>query len=386
MSSGGQHATDEPAGGTDAVSQDTSTRAGRRTPSHATGDTRPVIGASPVNGASTPVPLPDLPPRLVRSARTIDGGARWTREWRALLGDRLEAWDLELDLRPGQPAWAGQCAVVVPVVARGAGEPSAAVLKLTIPHDEALAEPDALELWKGTGAVRLLAASRSDYALLLERLDGDHSLRDVPLDETPEPWAEVLRQLSIPPGDSALWAAFPHLASDAEQWTDTLPARWTELGEPFPRWLMEAALEVCQARGIVGRRSERDVLVHSDLHYDNLLPSSPGQLRRFTAIDPKPVLGDAEYAVAPMLWNRLAELDPGDPARHLRTHCTALATAAGLDAGLAAGWTVVREVRNALSYLGHGRSGDAQRSLWVASSVLGRTLDGLPAARDLPAL
>jgi streptomycin 6-kinase len=126
--------------------------------------------------------------------------------------------------------------------------------------------------------------------------------------------------------------------------------------------------------------------VHSDLHYDNLLPSSPGQLRRFTAIDPKPVLGDAEYAVAPMLWNRLAELCPGDPAGHLRAHCTALATAAGLDAELAVGWTVVREVRNALSYLGHGRSGDAQRSLWVASSVLERTLDGLPAARDLPAL
>lgn len=329
---------------------------------------------------------PELPPRLAASARTIEGGARWTREWSTILMDRLAAWDLELDLQPGQPAWAGQCAVVLPVTRRRTTGPAAAVLKITIPHEEARPEPDALELWDGHGAVTLLAASRPDFALLLDRLDGDRSLRDVPLDDTPGPWADVVRLLSITPGDSPLWASFPHLASDAEQWTDTLPARWDELGEPFPRWLMESALEVCQSRGVLGRRSERDVLVHTDLHYENLLPSTPGQLRDFTAIDPKPVLGDAEYAVAPMLWNRLGELDGTDPAGHLRSHCSALAAAAGLDGELARGWTVVREVRNALSYLGHGRTGDAERSLWVASSVLGRTLDGLPAVGDLPAL
>ncbi|MHA7210618.1 aminoglycoside phosphotransferase family protein [Arthrobacter sp. MDT1-65] len=343
-------------------------------------------GRSPEDRRAAAGFLPDLPGRLVESARTIPGGARWLRDWQGLLADRLAAWDLDLDLAPGQPAWAGRCAVVVPVVRRDDGQTGREVLKLTVPHDEALPEPDALELWDGRGAVRLLAASRPDFALLLTRLDGDSSLGDVALDATPRPWAAVMRQLSIRPGDSAAWAAIPHLASAAEQWTDTLPARWDELGEPFPRWLMEAALEVCQSRGAVGRRSERDVLVHADLHYANLLPTSPGQLHDFTAIDPKPVLGDAEYAVAPMLWNRLDELDAGDPAGHLRAHGTALATAAGLDVDLAFGWTVVREVRNALSYLGHGLTGDAQRSLWVASSVLGRTLDGLPPVHALPTL
>ncbi len=330
--------------------------------------------------------LPEVPERLAESARTIPGGARWLRDWQGLLADRLAAWGLDLDLAPRQPAWAGRCAVVVPVVRQDGDRPERCVLKLTVPHEEALPEPDALALWDGTGAVRLLAASRPDFALLLERLDGDSSLHDVPLDATPGPWGAVVRQLSIRPADSAAWAAIPHLAAAAEEWTDTLPARWDELGEPFPRWLMESALEVCQSRGAVGRRSDHDVLVHADLHYANLLPSSPGQLRHFTAIDPKPVLGDAEYAVAPMLWNRLDELDAGDPAGHLRAHGTALALAAGLDAELAHGWTVVREVRNALFYLGHGLTGDAQRSLWVASSVLGRTLDGLPPVSGLPVL
>lgn len=362
--------------------------AGDRQPGRPGPDATGVPGGTGTGASGRPASdvLPDLPPRLVRSARTIDGGARWMRGWHGLLADRLHAWDLDLDLQPGRPAWSGQCAVVVPVMQRGGHEPVDAVLKLTIPHDEARSEPDALDLWDGDGAVRLLAASRPDYALLLARLDGDHSLHDVPLDETAEPWGRVLRRLSIRAGDSAPWAAFPHLASDAEQWTDTLPARWHELDEPFPRWLMEAALEVCQSRGIVGRRSENDVLVHSDLHYANLLPSSPARLRDVTAIDPKPVIGDAEYAVAPMLWNRLPELDAADPAGHLRAHCAALSAAAGLDTGLAVGWTVVREVRNALSYIGHGQTGDAQRSLWVASSVLGRTLDGLPPVRELPTL
>lgn len=69
---------------------------------------------------------PDLPPRLVASARTIEGGARWMREWSTVLMDRLAAWDLELDLPPGRPAWAGQCAVVVPVTRRRATGPAAA--------------------------------------------------------------------------------------------------------------------------------------------------------------------------------------------------------------------------------------------------------------------
>ena len=329
--------------------------------------------------------LPDLPAHLERSARFIDGGAAWVRTWPAPLADFLEQWDLDLDLPDEGGIWAGTCGAVVPVTRRAAGG-ARAVLKLTVPHEEAFAEPDALALWDGDGAVRLLAASKSDYALLLERLDGDHSLADLPLATTPEPWGRLVRELSVPAGDGAPWAAFPHLAAEAEQWTDTLPARWDELGRPLPRWLMEAALEVCQSRGVVGRRSEHDVLVHSDLHYRNILPSEPGQLSLFKAIDPKPLVGDAEYAVAPMLWNRLRDLDSSDPAAHLRAHCASLSRAAGLDAELAVGWTVVREVNNALWYLGDGRADDARRSLWVASSVLGRTLDGMPAAGDLKAL
>ncbi|MEO6529603.1 MAG: aminoglycoside resistance protein, partial [Specibacter sp.] len=60
---------------------------------------------------------------------------------------------------------------------------------------------------------------------------------------------------------------------------------------------------------------------------------------------------------------------------------------AGLDEDLAVQWSVVREVENALCYLeepGHGD--DAVRSLWVASTLAGKTLPGLPDAHQLKAL
>lgn len=248
-----------------------------------------------------------------------------------------------------------------------------------MPHDEALPEPDALELWGGQGAVQLLQADRSAYVLLLERLDGNTSLAALPLEETTEVWGALVRRLALVPDDQASWAAVPLLAAEAETWTDTLPADWEALGRPFPRWLFEHALITCQQRGIVGRRTDADVLVHSDLHYFNILRSRAGHEvpRRdpgWKAIDPKPILGDAEYGVAPMLWNRIPELDPADPGAHLRRRCAGLADAAGLDPELARDWSVVREVRNALHYLNQGCPAQAERSLWVASSLLGRTL------------
>lgn len=331
------------------------------------------------------VPGIELPAALVGNALRLPGGRGWLTRWQDLAQARLSEWDLTLDLPGAAGPWFGSAAVVLPVL-RGDGSP--AVLKLSVPHDEALPEPDALALWAGRGAVRLLAAARDDYALLLERLDGDQSLGGIALDETAPVWGALVRSLSLRPATGDLWREIPSVAAQAEMWTDTMPADWDRLGRPFDRWLLECALEVCQVRGAVGRRSEQDVLVHSDLHYSNILPrhgsgATGPTAHRYVAIDPKPVIGDAEFAVAPMLWNRIGDLFPGDPAGHLRERCSDLAFAADLDPLLARDWSVVREVQNALSAVESGNRDDAQRSLWVASTLLRRTLPELPAPADL---
>ena len=146
---------------------------------------------------------------------------------------------------------------------------------MAFPHEEATREHHALALWGGHGAVRLLAADAGSCALLLERLDACRSLLDVPLDTAVTVWGGVVRQLSVVPDDRPEWLEIDHVAARAEQWSDEFPEAWEQLGRPFPRWLLEAALEVCQTRGAVGRRSGKDVLVHADLHYLNIL-ARPG--------------------------------------------------------------------------------------------------------------
>jgi streptomycin 6-kinase len=337
---------------------------------------------------SQPAVVPIPPDLAARYARTSAGRA-WLASLPDLIQGRLEGWKLTPELLPDALPWNGHGGIVIPV-RQSDGFPAA--LKISFPHDEARVERHALALWEGRGAVALLASDAGTCAMLLERLDGERSLTVVPIEDAVVVWAGLVRQLSLPPDDRPQWFEFEHIAARAEQWSDDLPADWEQLGRPFPRWLLEAALEVCQTRGAVGRRSARDVLVHTDLHYLNVLarPAHPAvnglpTAAGYAAIDPQPMIGEPEFAVAPLLWNRLSDLPLDDPAAGLRRRCAEFSSAAGLDPDVARQWGIAREVANALGYAGrpdHG--GDLARSLWVASTLAGKTLDGLPSAHRLP--
>lgn len=275
---------------------------------------------------SSHIPVPaDL---RARYSRTAEG-----RAWLAALPGYLEAgmerWELTLDLPAGAEPWNGHGGIVVPVLRDGV----AVVLKVAFPHPEALTESHALALWNGHGAVRLLEAEQETCAMLLERLDAGRWLQDVPLDHARDAWGTVMRELSIDSGDGPVWEEFEHAAAKAERWSDELPADWEQLGRPFPRWLLEAALEVCQTRGAVGRRAGKDVLVHADLHFMNILPL-PGtgdapDAGSYRAIDPQPVIGEAEFGVAPVLWNRIGELPQSSPSWRFSSAATTSATPRG---------------------------------------------------------
>ena len=335
---------------------------------------------------STVVPIP--PDLAARYAHT-SAGREWLASLPGIISGLLERWRLAPDLAPGALPWNGHGAIVLPVL-RDDGMPAA--LKIAFPHDEARVEHHALALWGGHGAVALLAADAGTCSMLLERLDAGHSLATVPLADVVAVWGGLVRQLSLVPDGRPQWGEFEHIAARAEQWSDDLPADWEQFGRPFPRWLLEAALEVCQTRGAVGRRAGRDVLVHTDLHYLNILarPDAGATAGRptadaFAAIDPQPMIGEAEFAVAPLLWNRLQDLPLNHPGAGLRQRCTDFSSAAGLDPDAAREWGVAREVANALWYAGKpGHRGDLARSLWVASTLAGRTLEGLPPAHALP--
>ncbi|WP_120953886.1 aminoglycoside phosphotransferase family protein [Arthrobacter oryzae] len=342
-----------------------------------------------------------IPPALARRYARTPAGRAWLASLPGLIGQFLDQWKLVPDLEPGALPWHGHGAVVIPVRRRlgddspGRGEDGkAAVLKIAFPHEEAARERLALALWGGRGAVRLLDADAGSCVLLLERLDAGRSLQDVPLETAVPVWGGLVRQLSVVPDHRPEWREIDHVAAKAEQWSDEFPETWERLARPFPRWLLEAALEVCQTRGAVGRRSGKDVLVHADLHYLNILARAdvpdprvggPSDPARFAAIDPQPLIGEAEFAVAPVLWNRIRELPRKDSGRALLERCADFSAAAGLDAETARQWSLVREVENALCYAEQRQdAGDLARSLWVASTLAGRTLPDLPGPQELP--
>lgn len=257
-----------------------------------------------------------------RAAEPDVGGDDWLAELPRLVDEMCRRWGLA----PDGPVWHGQCAVVLPV-----GD---AVLKLTWPHAEARHEHLALRAWDGDGAVRLLRADPAHWAFLLERLDRT-DLRSTDVLEGCEVIGGLVRRLdrpALPPVD--------RLSDRAERWerlcregSPRVPRRFTDRAAALLR-------DLAQDDGLDSR------LVHEDLHFENVLAAGRAP---WVAIDPKPVSGRWEFAVAPVLWNRPdLTADAYNARAHLRLRLGIVCDAAGLDEDLAAAWSFVRVVVNAL--------------------------------------
>jgi streptomycin 6-kinase len=181
--------------------------------------------------------------------------------------------------------------------------------------DESLHEGDALELWNGDGAVRLLR--RSGRALLEERAEPGNDLSAVSEDEATAIAVRVASRLWRPAG-----APFRPVVPEVSRWLDRAEHEGSEL-VPLARQLL-AALEPAAAW-----------LVHGDFHHHNLLRSGD----QFVAIDPKPYLADREYDPPSFLWN---PLDNQMEDRE-QTECRIAAfVGAGLDEFRIRAWTVIR--------------------------------------------
>jgi streptomycin 6-kinase len=194
-----------------------------------------------------------------------------------------------------------------------------AVLKVAWEGDEeSLHEAEALELWDGDGAVRLLR--RDGRALLLERAEPGTDVADLDDDEAMPLAAELGTRLWRRAG-----APFRLVNEHVERWLDNAEC-W---GEPCFAVLGDAA------RRLLAELSQGDWLVHGDFHHHNVLRSARGPV----AIDPKPYLADREYDVYPWLHNPLP-YELTDVARTERR--IAAFAAAGLDEGRIRAWAVIR--------------------------------------------
>jgi streptomycin 6-kinase len=224
-------------------------------------------------------------------------------------------WGLEL----GAPFTLSRYSYVAPVS-------DDAVLKVAwAGDDESLDEGDALSLWAGNGAVRLLRADKKRRALLEARAVPGHDISELPEDEATAIAVDIATRLWVAAGE---------------------PFRW--IGDHVPRWLDNAEREQDEGSELLPLARElyaslevgREWLTHGDFHHHNILVHG----ERFVAIDPKPYLGDREYDLFSFLHNPLSYrmTDRAQTERRI-----AAFVAAGLDDYKIRAWSVIRA-----SYLG----------------------------------
>jgi streptomycin 6-kinase len=212
------------------------------------------------------------------------------------------------------------------------------VLKVQFPDRESEHEAEALRVWDGDGAVRLLAFDPERHALLLERARPGTHLAEVGLERALDVFVDLLPRLWKPAG-----APFRSLADEAAWWIDYLPERWEGAGRPFERALLDTA--VGTLRELASSQGEA-VLLHQDLQAVNVLAA---QREPWLAIDPKPLVGEREFGIAPIVRGSELGHSRGDVLRRLDR----LTSELGLDRERARGWALGQTIAWGIGHEGH---------------------------------
>jgi streptomycin 6-kinase len=242
----------------------------------------------------------------------------WLERVPELVRECLERWDLRL----GEPYPAGAAGYAAGVeLADG----TRAVLKLSYPHRESEHEAAALELYAGEGAVRFFASDPDRHAMLIERCEPGTPVWEIGEEAALDVIVGLFPRLWKPAGEP-----FRLLAEEAAWWLEELPSEWEAAGRPFERFLLDAGLDAL--RELPSSQGEL-VLVNQDLHGDNVLAA---QREPWLVIDPKPLLGEREFGLAPVV--RSFEL--GDTRRDVLYRLDRLSSELGLDRERARWWTI----------------------------------------------
>lgn len=258
-----------------------------------------------------------IPPAL-DWLRGTDTGVAWLDGLPALVEECARRWSLRI----GEPYDDSYVSLVLPATRADGAE---VVLKLQFPGRESAHEAAALEYWDGDGAVRLLDHEPDRHALLIEHCDPGTHLRELDPDAALGVMIGLLPRLWKPAA-----APFVSLADEAAHWLDELPRTYERAGRPFERSLLDAAMEALES---LSASQGEQVLIHQDLHGDNVLQAAR---EPWLAIDPKPLAGEREFGLAPIIRS----YEFGHGREQVIGRLDRLSRELGLDRERARGWAL----------------------------------------------
>ena len=231
-----------------------------------------------------------LPPSLQKLANQSAQNQNWVNSLPNILQKLQVKWNLQI----GNPYTEHvSCSYVAPCIVNGTEK---AVLKIGMPHEEALHEIEGLQVLKGNPTVQLLAFDKASNSMLLEQcVPGTHlktqkqSVQDQLICEM----LSVIWSTSYPPN------LFRPLAAMVEQWN----RETYENLDRFPD--TDLALKGCKLKEDLIASSQESVLLATDLHAGNVLKA---ERKPWLVIDIKPYVGDRTYDLTQHLFNNLDRL------------------------------------------------------------------------------
>lgn len=275
-----------------------------------------------------------VPDHFVRTQDSLNGaeGLAWVTRLPQILTACARRWDLALD-GPLEPLTYNY------IVGARRADGTPVIVKACAPAGEFRVQAEALLIFDGRGAARLLEADRADEVMLLERCEPGTPLLALEDDEEATAIAaSVMREVwrPAPPGHP-----FPTVG-DWGRGFARLRTRFGGGSGPFPAPLVDEAerlftdLETSMAD---------PVLLHDDLHHDNILAADRAP---WLAIDPKGLVGEPAYDVGALLRNRLpAPLVGPEARRALARRVDQLSENLGFDRARVRGWAVAQAVLSA---------------------------------------
>lgn len=306
-----------------------------------------------------------VPELLCERARGWGGaeGAEWLERLPATVAGLVHRWQLVL----GEPLEAHVSYVAT--VQTPTGE---AVLKILMAGDTPYLagrtpfdEPEALTVWDGNGAIRLLDFDATNHAMLLERCRPGFRLGDsdaVSLDEADDVAAGLFERLWCPPPTTA---SFTSTSVFAGEIADHIATTYEQTGAAIEPALVDdtlAALTELQSAPV------SPVLVHGDLHHNNILAATR---QEWLAIDPLPRAGDPCLDAVMFLLFRKGSTP--DPERTWGDDIDRFCRRLGLDGGRVKQWLLARLAADGLSALAAGTPVEElesyQEDFWSARLV-----------------
>lgn len=275
-----------------------------------------------------------IPEDFVRAIVEVHGANG--RVWLDRLPEVLAACERQWNIAIGPPFAGLSYNYVAPAVSAG-GTP--VVVKACAPTGEFTAESEALRLYDGRGAARLLEVDHERQVMLLERLQPGTMLSTVEGDEEATAIAAGVMR--------ALWRPLPadHPFPTITQWGQGFARLRQHYGGgtgPFPPALVARAERLFAA---LDASAAAPVVLHGDLHHLNILAAGA---RGWLAIDPKGLAGEPAYEIGAYLRNGLPEPLPNPEAARLTTRrVDQLADELGVDRARVQGWGLAQAVLSA---------------------------------------